>query len=148
MSNKGVTSSVMTYNTLIGGFDWVARPQVALDLFRNMWPCGQHPNPPTYHLLLDGLFKNKHFAKSMALFQELKDKKLDHDIAIFNILIMGLCNNGKLSIVRELFYGHASKGLQPNVPTYNIVVKGLCKEGLIDEVGDLLEKMDENGLHI
>uniref|UniRef100_A0A7N2KXN4 Pentatricopeptide repeat-containing protein n=1 Tax=Quercus lobata TaxID=97700 RepID=A0A7N2KXN4_QUELO len=80
----------------------------------------------------------------MALFQELKDTKLDPDIAIYNILITGLCNNGKLSIARELFYSLASKGLQPNVPTYNIMIKGLCKEGLIDEAGELLEKMDGN----
>ena len=75
-----------------------------------MWAWGQHPNPPTYHVLLDGLFKNKHFAESMALFQELKDNKLDHNIAIYNILITGLCNKGKLSIARELFYSLASKG--------------------------------------
>ena len=74
----------------------------------------------------------------------MEDKKLDHNIVIYNILIDGLCNAGKLIAARELFYSLPTKGLKPHVWTYNIMIKGFCKEGLIDEVSELLEKMDGN----
>uniref|UniRef100_A0A2N9FFD3 Pentatricopeptide repeat-containing protein n=1 Tax=Fagus sylvatica TaxID=28930 RepID=A0A2N9FFD3_FAGSY len=106
---------------------------------------GQHPNPLTYGILLDGLCKNEHFDKAMTLLQEIEDNKLHPNIVIYNILIDGLCNVGKLAAARELFYSLPAKGLQPNVQTYTIMIKGLCKEGLIDEVDELLKKMDGNG---
>ena len=67
----------------------------------------------------------------------MEDKKLDHNIVIYNILIDGLCNAGKLIAARELFYSLPAKGLQPNVRTYNIMLKGLCKEGLLEEASEM-----------
>ena len=55
-----------------------------------MQACGQLPNPQTYVILLDGLCKNKKIGDAMALFQEMEDKKLDHDIVFYNILIDGM----------------------------------------------------------
>ena len=76
------------------------------------------------------------------MFQEMEDKKLDHNILFYNILIDSMCNVEELKIAREIFNSLLAKGLQPNVRTYNIMIKGFCKEGLIDEASELLEKMD------
>jgi len=85
-----------------------------------MRASGQHTNAQTYHVLLDCLFKNKHFAETMTLFKEMEDKKLNHNIMVYNILIDGLCYVGKLA--RKFFYSIATKGLQHNVWTYNIII--------------------------
>ena len=101
-------------------------------------------NKITYAILLDGLCKNNKIGEAMALFQEMEDKRLDHDIVVCNILIDDLCKIKKLTAARELFNSLPLKGLQPNVRTYTMI-KGLCKEGLLDEASELLEKMDGNG---
>ncbi|XP_065634852.1 pentatricopeptide repeat-containing protein At1g62910-like [Quercus suber] len=111
-----------------------------------MQASGQHPNPQTYAILLDGLCQNKQIGEAMALFQEMEYKRLDHDNVIhYNILIDGLCNVGELTTARELFYSPHTKGLLPNVATHNIMIRGFCKKGLIVEASELLEKMDGKG---
>ena len=98
MSNKGVTPSVVTYTTLLGGFCRVKRPQAALELFHKMQACGKHPDFQTYVVLLDGLCKNKQIAEAMELFQEMEDNNLDHNIVFHNILIDCMCNARELSV--------------------------------------------------
>ena len=95
--------------------------------------------------MLDGLFKNKYFVETIALFKEMEEKNMDCNIMIYNILIDCMCNVGEVMIAREFFYSLATKGLQPDVWTYSIMIKELCKEGLIDEASELLEKMERNG---
>ena len=80
-----------------------------------MRACGQHTNAQTYHVLLDCLFKNKHFVEAMALFKEMEDNKLNHNIVVYIILIDGLCYVGNLATARKFFYSIATKGLQHNV---------------------------------
>ncbi|KAM3704711.1 hypothetical protein ACJW31_03G026300 [Castanea mollissima] len=106
MSNKGMIPN---------------RVQAALELFNTMQACGQHPDPQTYAILLDGLCKNKLIVEAMTLFQQMEDKRLGHNIVISSILIDGL----------EFFDSLPTKGLQPN--------------GLIDEACELLETMGVNG---
>ena len=98
-----------------------------------MQACGQHPNPQTYAILLDGIFKKRRIIEGMALFWEMEDKRLDCYIVIYSILIDGFCNVGELMTAREIFSGLPTKGLKPNVWTYTIMNKGFCKNGLVDE---------------
>ena len=131
MSNKGVTSDVVTYSTLIGGFCQVGRHKATLELFHKMQACGQLPDPQTYAVLLDGLCKNGQVVEAIKVFHEMEDKTLGNDIVIYSILIDGLCNVGNLTVARELFY---------SLPT-----KGLCKEGLLEKASEIFEKMDGSG---
>ncbi|KAL0006342.1 hypothetical protein SO802_013903 [Lithocarpus litseifolius] len=92
-----------------------------------MQDCGECPSPQTYAILLDGFCKKQKIGEAMALFQEMEDKKLDHNIVIYSILINGLCNIKKLTAARELFNSLPLKGLQPNVWTYTIMIRGFAK---------------------
>lgn len=67
----------------------------------------------------------------MTLFKEMEDKKLNHNIMVYNILIDGLWYVGKLATTRKFFYSIATKGLQHNVWTYNIIINGplIAKRG-------------------
>ena len=87
------------------------RPRTTLDLFHKMQACGQLPDPQTYAILLDGLCKNKKIGEALALFQEMEDKKLDHNIVFYNILIDNMCNARELTTAREIFNGLLAKGL-------------------------------------
>ncbi|KAM2057028.1 hypothetical protein ACFX16_029768 [Malus domestica] len=81
MSGRGLVPDIVTYTTLIDGFCKQGRIQ---KLFSKMQACGQLPNVQTYAILLDGLCKNQQPSTEIELFEEMKGKKLDPNIVVYN----------------------------------------------------------------
>ena len=86
------------------------------------------PDIATYHIIFDGLYKNKYADVAMIFSRLLSSRGYRVNIKTFTILIYVMFSAGHTNEARDLFNYMFAKGLMPDIVTYTIILKGLIKK--------------------
>lgn len=97
----------------------------------------------TYTTVLDSLYKEKKLKEAEKLWEEMKSKKVDLDVAAYNVRVMHRAMSGKpvgvLKVVEEM----EAAGLKPDVITKNYLIGCYCRNGKFKEAEEVYEGMEE-----
>jgi len=98
------------------------------------------------------LMYNKHKEKRIQMLKELwnifKDKQIPFDIMHYNLLIKMYIENDYDFNPQDILAEIKSMGLKPNLRTYEFIVNKYCIDGKLDQVTNLLESMNAEGLSL
>ena len=73
-----------------------------------------------------------------------KKKRLRLNVHIYMALMGGLSNLGKVDKALNLESEMEHKGMRPNIVTYTILINGVFKFVHSEEVGKMLEEINDN----
>ncbi|GAB4849358.1 hypothetical protein Ancab_004160 [Ancistrocladus abbreviatus] len=140
MCERGFQPNTVTFATLIGGLCANSMLKEAFKLKRDMWRVYKvRPNCYVYASLMEGLCWANELTLALKLKDEMLDKKIQLDSAIYTSLISGLFKAGKKMEEME------DVACKPDVDSYNILIRGYCKVGKLREATDLFEGMPRQG---
>ncbi|XP_076899143.1 pentatricopeptide repeat-containing protein At2g18520, mitochondrial-like [Bidens hawaiensis] len=144
---RNIVPSIITYNTLLDGYNMNWSTKEAMDLFDEIIKKGFKPSLVTYHIMIDtlllaGLCEDiLRIEEPVNSFHLYGRGKLRPDIDVYAILMAGVIKCGKFGAAKFLSHEVTMKGLQLNIRMYTVMINGLCKQGLLTEVKELfLEK--------
>ncbi|KAH0892364.1 hypothetical protein HID58_054793 [Brassica napus] len=146
MVEKGLVSSVVTYNALINGYCERGMMEDALDVVELMKSRNVSPNTRTYNELIHGFCK-KNVHKAMGVFHKMLECRVAPSVVTYNSLIDGqcrsdsLCKRKRVEEARKLFDSLEEKGVDANVVMYTTLIDGYCNSDKLEEAKLILETM-------
>jgi leucine-rich PPR motif-containing protein len=107
------------------------------------------PSSFTFCSLIFGFSSQGDMGRAIEVAELMTDENVGYpfDNFVCTSLISGFCKIGKPELAVGFFENAVSSGaLRPNVVTYTALVSALCKLGRVNEVGDLVCRMEKEGL--
>lgn len=149
MRSMGISSSVVTFNSVLSILLKRGRTNMAQSLFGEMLRTyGVTPDVYTFNILIRGFCKNSMLDEGFRFFKEMEQFKCEPDVITYNTIIDGLCRSGKVRIAHNVVKGMNKKreDLHPNVVTYTTLVRGYCVRQEIEEAMVVFEEIISRGL--
>ncbi|GJN05792.1 hypothetical protein PR202_ga23457 [Eleusine coracana subsp. coracana] len=103
------------------------------------------PDLITYGTYINVLTKNGRTGAAVKLFNSMREKGTNPDVAICNCIIDHLCFKKKIPEALEIFGEMNDQHCQADVATYNTLIKHLCKIRRMEKVYELLDEMEAKG---
>merc|ERR1719230_2091191 len=80
----------------------------------------------SYHTLIRVLVQRKQQDKALEIYEDMRESKVQPNLATFNALIDVCARNGDVEQAGGLFRDMCTLGITPDVITYSTVIKGYC----------------------
>merc|ERR1719160_1781200 len=100
----------------------------------------------TYHTLIRVLVQRKQQGKAMEIYEDMRESKVQPNLATFNALIDVCARNGNVEKAGQLFRDMCTLGVTPDVITYSTVIKGYCIQGDLEQALQLFSLMRKRGV--
>ncbi|CAL4925217.1 unnamed protein product [Urochloa decumbens] len=107
---------------------------------------GYCKNARDYHLVISFLGKAGKVREAYDVLKEVKRKRLEPDVSLYNALMEALCRNDLLRPAKKLWDEMFTSGCIPNLQTYNILITKFTEMGEIEEVQQLFDHMFQKGV--
>ncbi|KAM3688240.1 hypothetical protein ACJW31_10G136000 [Castanea mollissima] len=107
------------------------------------------PSSFTFSSLIFRFSSEGNMGRAIEVLELMTDENVRYpfDNFVCTSLVSGFCKIGKPELAVGFFENAVSSGaLRPNVVTYTALVSALCKLGRVNEVGDLVYRMEKEGL--
>ena len=107
------------------------------------------PSSFTFSSLILRFSSEGNMGRAIEVLELMTDETVRYpfDNFVCTSLISGFCKIGKPELAVGFFENAVSSGaLRPSVVTYTALVSALCKLGRVNEVGDLVYRMEKEGL--
>uniref|UniRef100_A0A2C9V9P0 Pentacotripeptide-repeat region of PRORP domain-containing protein n=1 Tax=Manihot esculenta TaxID=3983 RepID=A0A2C9V9P0_MANES len=140
MAEKGVAPSVVTYNTLINGYEKLCTFDRCFQILEEMEEIG------IYNMLIDGSCVVGKLKDALRFFDEMLRSEIGATLATCNALINGLCKKGRLMEAEDLLLQITSSGYSPDAVTYNSLISGYANAGNVPKCLELYETMKKLGI--
>lgn len=100
----------------------------------------------SYTIYLNVLSKSGKPWKALKLYREMKSKRLDLDVVVYNSVIQaaGFAEGPDRAV--RVFREMIDCGCRPNVVSFNTVIKMMCREGRLKEGYGFLHRMKKEGI--
>lgn len=142
-----VPLDVIAYNTLMKGYAMADKPQLCLQLYRQMRSLMIQPSDVSFGILLDACVGGALFEDAKRVFDDLRSSGGAVNVVHYTTFIKGLVNAGCLSDARDvLMEMHVSPRTRPDVITYSTLAKAYADAGRVDDGIQLLEMMKKQGV--
>ncbi|KAF6143525.1 hypothetical protein GIB67_029694 [Kingdonia uniflora] len=114
---------------------------------------GCSPNPVTFNVLINGLYKSGDmirasklvdmFLKGKAIFcwKDMEKKGCIPNEVCYSVLVNSLCKDGKLKEKLMVWKHMLGRGCKPDVVAYSLMIHDMCNIGLVDDGLRLFNKM-------
>jgi pentatricopeptide repeat protein len=120
----------------------------AVRVFREM--KAQIPDYTTpagiYQTLIKVLAQRKLQTQAMDVYHDMRENKLQPNLATFNALIDLCARNGDVERSTEIFRDMCALGVTPDLITYSTVIKGYCVKGELEQALTLFTLMRKRGI--
>jgi pentatricopeptide repeat protein len=120
----------------------------AVRVFREM--KAQIPDYTTpagiYHTLIKVLAQRKLQTQAMEIYHDMRENKLQPNVATFNALIDLCARNGDVERAADIFRDMCAAGVAPDLITYSTVIKGYCVKGELEQAITLFTLMRKRGI--
>jgi pentatricopeptide repeat protein len=104
-------------------------------------------NTVIYSSILKGFAHNKDTDKVLALYEEMKEHKIQPNTITYNTILNAFAQGGVMNRVPSLLEDmkSADPPVEPDIVTYSTIVKGFCNSGSLDRALKVLKDMKSNG---
>ncbi|WVZ59131.1 hypothetical protein U9M48_009324 [Paspalum notatum var. saurae] len=116
------------------------------EIFRVLLEKGYCKNSRDYHLVVSLLGKAGKVREAYDVLKDMKRKRLEPDILLYNSLMEALCRNDLLRPAKKLWDEMFTGGCSPNLQTYNILITKFTEMGESEEVQQLFDHMFQKGV--
>jgi pentatricopeptide repeat protein len=100
----------------------------------------------TYHTLIRVLVQRKQQDKAMEIYEDMRESKVQPNLATFNALIDVCARHGNVEKGGQLFRDMCALGVTPDLITYSTVIKGYCVVGDLEQALMLFTLMRKRGV--
>lgn len=135
MEKRGISASIVTYNTVINGLCKFGRTSEADEFSKNV-PADMI----TYSTLLHGYVEEENTLGILQTKRRVEEAQISMDVVMCNVLIKALFMVGAFEDIYALYKGMPEMNLVADSVTFCTMIDGYCKVGRIDEA---LEIFDE-----
>jgi len=106
-------------------------------------------NTVIYSSILKGFAHNHETDKVMALYEEMKEHKIQPNTITYNTIFDAFARGGAMNRVSALLEDMKSvtPPVEPDLVTYSTIVKGFCSSGCLDRALKVLKDMRASGKH-
>ncbi|CBI32533.3 unnamed protein product, partial [Vitis vinifera] len=98
-----------------------------------------------YSVLMAAFCDEGRMGEVEKLWEEMRMKKMEHDIMAYNTIIGGFCRIGEIERGEELFREMELSGIQSTCVTYEHLINGYCEIGDVDSAVLLYKDMCRKG---
>merc|ERR1719316_2233779 len=128
------------------------RTSEAWQLVQKMWVSEDtRPlvNTVIYSSILKGFSHTKETDKVLALYEEMRDHKIQANTITYNTILNAFAQGGAMHRVPALLEDMktANPPVEPDIVTYSTIVKGFCNAGDLDRALKVLDDMKTSGKH-
>merc|ERR1719213_1180753 len=100
----------------------------------------------TYQTLIRVLVQRKQHDKALEIYEDMRESKVQPNLATFNALIDVCARNGAVEKAGQLFKDMCMLGVAPDLITYSTVIKGYCVTGDLEQAIQLFSLMRKRGV--
>jgi len=100
----------------------------------------------TYQTLIRVLVQRKQQDKALEIYEDMRESKVQPNLATFNALIDVCARNGAVEKAGQLFKDMCMLGVAPDLITYSTVIKGYCVTGDLEQAIALFSLMRKRGV--
>jgi pentatricopeptide repeat protein len=100
----------------------------------------------TYQTLIRVLVQRKQQDKALEIYEDMRESKVQPNLATFNALIDVCARNGAVEKSGQLFRDMCMLGVTPDLITYSTVIKGYCVQGDLEQAIQLFTLMRKRGV--
>jgi pentatricopeptide repeat protein len=100
----------------------------------------------TYQALIRVLVQRKQQEKALEMYEDMRESKVQPNLATFNALIDVCARNGAVEKSGQLFRDMCMLGVTPDLITYSTVIKGYCVLGDLEQAIQLFTLMRKRGV--
>jgi len=100
----------------------------------------------TYQTLIRVLVQRKQQDKALEMYADMRESKVQPNLATFNALIDVCARNGAVEKGGQLFRDMCTLGVTPDLITYSTVIKGYCVQGDLEQAIQLFTLMRKRGV--
>ncbi|KAF2087145.1 hypothetical protein K490DRAFT_66013 [Saccharata proteae CBS 121410] len=146
--DHGVKPDIVTMNMLLGKSLKLDNSEEASNVFNLMQEQGIKPDPATYAIIIDSIFRDELIAPNFeaqmervgAVLKEAEEQGLDVAEQTYTAIINGLIKSyGNIDAAKAVLNFMISKGAQPHIYVFTIIATHLFEQDPPDVVGlDLL----------
>ncbi|KAJ1295406.1 hypothetical protein BS78_01G221300 [Paspalum vaginatum] len=116
------------------------------EIFGALLEKGYCKNLRDYHLVVSFLGKAGKVREAYDVLKDMKRKRLEPGILLYNSLMEALCRNDLLRPAKKLWDEMFTSGCSPNLQTYNILITKFTEMGESEEVQQLFDHMFQKGV--
>ncbi|KAJ6758892.1 ATPASE EXPRESSION PROTEIN 3 [Salix koriyanagi] len=142
--SKGIQGDVVTYSTLLHGYTEEENGAGILEIKRRWEEAGVCMDIVMCNMLIKALFMVGAFEDVYALYKGMKEMDLVADSVTYCTLIDGYCKSSRIDEALEIF-DEFRKTLASSVACYNCMINGLCKNGMVDVATEVFIELSEKG---
>lgn len=143
MRNLGLRPSIHSLNILLNVLIQLNKPQMILEVFRDLLVNNIPPNVRTFNIIIHAFCKKGELQKGIELMKEMGKHGCEPNVYSYNTVIHALCKMGKLQEALDLFSIMFDRWCSPNSSTYNTLIDGACKAGKMGEGNRIYNEMLE-----
>jgi pentatricopeptide repeat protein len=118
----------------------------ALCALQEVCEMGASPPASIYHTIIKDLATRKRQPEALAVYSDMRERKVKPSLATFNVLIDVSARTGLVDCATELFREMCSVGVTADKDTYSIVIKGYCVQGDLMQALQVFSLMRKRGL--
>jgi pentatricopeptide repeat protein len=100
----------------------------------------------SYQTLIRVLVQRKQQDKALEMYEDMRESKVQPNLATFNALIDVCARNGAVEKSGQLFRDMCMLGVTPDLITYSTVIKGYCVTGDLEQAIQLFTLMRKRGV--
>merc|ERR1719389_1408149 len=100
----------------------------------------------SYQALIRVLVQRKQQDKALEIYEDMRESKVQPNLATFNALIDVCARNGAVEKAGHLFRDMCVLGVTPDLITYSTVIKGYCVQGDLEQAIQLFTLMRKRGI--
>ncbi|KAI8918182.1 hypothetical protein DFJ77DRAFT_508432 [Powellomyces hirtus] len=146
MKTQGVEPDLVTYGTLMNGFNVNKRPADALGVFNTLSRIGLAPDHTIGVLALTAYVALELVDDGVACLDRLRADLCDTSIHHWTILINGYLKQSNITAALNLLEAMLKNNYQPDVVSYTLFIEAYGQKGDLKGVQDMLLRIYNNGL--
>merc|ERR1719163_2523817 len=144
MRSRHIKPTSITLGCMIEAIVNTGDTEGAFDLIHQIQDddqCRGAINSVIYCSVLKGFTREKKVDRVWAVYEEMRDRKIELSIVMYNTLIDASARCGRMEYLPKILEDMKSNRAKPNVITYSTMLKGHCQNGNIQAGFAILDQM-------
>ncbi|KAJ1385202.1 Tetratricopeptide-like helical domain superfamily [Sesbania bispinosa] len=142
---KGLTLSVVAFNSLIGAYSKAGLEDKAFETYHIMVKCGFTPSSSTCNSLLLGLCRKGRLQEARKLLYRMSEKGFPINKVAYTVLFDGYFKMNDLDGAQFLWKEMKERGIYPDAVAFTALIDGLSKAGNVEEAYEVFLEMSAIG---
>lgn len=145
MKKDKVKRNINTYSTLVEGFCWMSRVDVAIELIEQMNDEGIGPNASVYNSIINALGGMGRFKEALGFLERFLILESGPTLSTYDSLVKSFCKGGDIEGANKILKMMISRGIMPTTATYSYLFRYFSITERTEEGVNLYTKMIESG---